>query len=298
MIEYIEYLLFRLAAAIAGSIPFRTAGRIGAVLGGMVFDVTGVRKRVTLENLRYAFPELNEEERRAIARGAYQNYGIALMEFLWAGKKSLDEIVQVLHLPDNEILSDLRSRECGVLFLSGHFGSWEFMIPGASCLFERPLAAVVQRQRNKRVDAIIDGNRSRFRNTTIPMGVSSRNVLKALAEKKAIIILGDQSGPREAVFIDFFGRPAATHRGTAAFSLKTGCPIIMCFIVRQHDGTHALMIEEVDRSGLQGSHEDKVVELTRRHVAVLEKWIRRHPDHWLWMHKRWKHTPPGQEGHT
>ncbi len=295
MAEYIEYLLFRLAASITGSIPYRSAGRIGAFLGGMVFALTGFRKRVTLDNLRHAFPEMTEQQRRAIARGAFKNYGISLMEFLWAGSRSLDEIAQVLHLPDPEVVADVRSRESGILFLSGHFGSWEFMIPGASYLFDRPLAAVVQRQRNKRVDAIIEGYRSRFRNTTIPMGVSSRNVLKALAEKKAVIVLGDQSGPREAVFIEFFGRPAATHRGAAAFSLKTGSPIIMCFLVRQQDGTHALMIEEVDRSGLGRSYEENVVELTRRHVAVLEKWIRRYPDHWLWMHKRWKHTPPSTE---
>lgn len=292
MAEFIEYLFFRLAAAIAGRISYRTAGRVGAFVGGMVFALTGFRKKVTLDNLEHAFPEMTDQQHRAIARGAFRNYGIALMEFLWAGSRPLEEIASVLQMPDEAIVADLRSRESGILFLSGHFGSWEFMIPAASQLFQRPIASLVQRQRNRRVDAIIDSYRSRFNNTTIAMGLSSRNVLRALAEKKVVVLLGDQSGPREAVFIEFFGRPAATHRGTAAFSLKTGSPIIMGFLIRQPDGTHALMIEEVDRSGLQGSYNENVDELTRRHVAILERWIRRYPDHWLWMHKRWKHAPP------
>jgi KDO2-lipid IV(A) lauroyltransferase len=92
------------------------------------------------------------------------------------------------------------------------------------------------------------------------------------------------------VFVEFFGRPAATHRGTAVFSLKCDTPIVMFFIIRQVDGSHAIAFEEVDREGLSGTQEDKITELTRRHTAVLERFIRQYPDHWLWMHKRWKHT--------
>jgi KDO2-lipid IV(A) lauroyltransferase len=123
------------------------------------------------------------------------------------------------------------------------------------------------------------------------MGPSSRKVLAALAEHHVVLMLGDQSGPKEAVFVDFFGRPAATHRGVAAFSLKTGAPIVMGFLVRQKDGTYTMTLEEVDRTGLDSpNNEDNIIELTKRHTAILERWIRNYPDHWLWMHKRWKHT--------
>jgi KDO2-lipid IV(A) lauroyltransferase len=124
----------------------------------------------------------------------------------------------------------------------------------------------------------------------IPMGISTREVFRTLQEGKVVAMLGDQSGPKESVFINFFGRPAATHRGAAAFSLKAGAPIVMLFLVRQKDGVYETQFEEVDRSGLEEYTEENVNELTRRHTAILEKYIRMHPDHWLWMHKRWKHT--------
>lgn len=149
---------------------------------------------------------------------------------------------------------------------------------------------IAQRQRNKRIDAMIEQARTRWNNKTVSMGVSSREAFRALQDGAMMLILGDQSGPKEAVFIDFFGRPAATHRGAAAFSLKTKTPIIMTLMVRTNDGTYETVFEEIDKTGIEEYSEENVVELTRRHTAVLEKHIRLHPDHWLWMHKRWKHT--------
>ena len=105
-----------------------------------------------------------------------------------------------------------------------------------------------------------------------------------------VLMLGDQSGSKASLYVDFFGRPAATHQGPAAFSLKTGTPIVMVFLIRQKDGTSEAVFEEVDRTGLEAYTEENIIELTRRHTAILERYIRQHPDHWLWMHKRWKHT--------
>jgi KDO2-lipid IV(A) lauroyltransferase len=178
----------------------------------------------------------------------------------------------------------------GVIFLSGHFGSWELIVPALRHAFDHPVTAIAQRQRNHRIDALLQVHRFRFGNSTIPMGVSARGVITALQEEKIVMVLGDQSGPKESVFIEFFGRPCATHRGAAAFSLRTGAPLVMGFLVRQRDGTYECSLEEVDRTGIEEYTEEHIVELTRRHTAILEKTISLHPDHWLWMHKRWKHT--------
>jgi KDO2-lipid IV(A) lauroyltransferase len=110
-----------------------------------------------------------------------------------------------------------------------------------------------------------------------------------------VLMLGDQSASRESLFIDFFGRPAATHRGPALFALKTGAPMVMGLLLRQSDGRYAAEFEEIPHDDLHGASERNVAELTRRHTAVLERYIRLYPDHWLWMHKRWKHTPSPQQ---
>ena len=290
MAEIVEYFFFSLINRIARRLSFGSAEKAGAWLGNAAYSLTNLRKGVTLDNLRKSFPEKSELEIHAIARGAYKNYGIALVESLWASGQSAKTLQGAIRVVNPEVMRQARLRQKGVLLLSAHFGSWELLVSSVRLNIGAPLVCIVQRQRNKRIDAVFETNRSRFGNVTIPMGSSLRKVLQALADNRVILLLGDQSGPKEAVFVDFFGRPAATHRGVAAFSLKTGAPIVMCFLVRQMDGTYALTFEEVDRSGLESSSEENIIELTRRHVAILERWIRKHPDHWLWMHKRWKHT--------
>ncbi|MEO8168653.1 MAG: lysophospholipid acyltransferase family protein [bacterium] len=290
-IEYLEYFLFNLINSIARSLSFRSAERCGAALGGAVFALTGFRKRITFDNLTKAFPEKSSDEIKNIARGAYRSYGIAVVQSMWASNKSAEELRSKVRVLNPEIMENALGLGKGVIFLSAHYGSWELLPTSVRLHFDRPFFLLAQRQRNAHINAIIEAHRTRFGNATTSMGLSSRRVLTALAEQNIVLILGDQSGPREAVFIDFFGRPSATHRGAAAFSLKTGAPIVTGFLVRQQDGTYEITLEEVDRSGLNSSGEENIVELTRRHVVILEKWIRMHPDLWLWMHKRWKHTP-------
>jgi KDO2-lipid IV(A) lauroyltransferase len=185
---------------------------------------------------------------------------------------------------------DALARGKGLILLSGHFGAWEFIVTSMSLRLGRPVVAIAQPQRNRYIDAVITANRNRFGSGTVTMHESVREVMKLLRAGKIVGMLGDQSGSKESLFIEFFGRPAATHRGAAAFSLKCDAPIVMFFFIRQPDGAYRTVYEEVDRHGLTGTSEEKIVELTRRHTAVLERYIRKYPDHWLWMHKRWKHT--------
>jgi len=291
MVEAVEYALFLLIRGAARLLPFRIAGRIGASLGALVFHLLGFRKRVTLENLQNAFPELSERNRKAIALGAFKNYGTAVLEMLWASQQSDDALRRTVCLQDRTIADRCIEGGKGVILLSGHFGNWEFLIHGLRLHLGRPMVIIVQRQSNRMIDRLIDNGRRRHGNVTIPMGPSSRDALRSLKEGGILAMLGDQSGPKEAAFVPFFGRLAATHRGVAAFSLRSGAPILMAFLVRQSDGTYQALFENVDRSGLDEYSDENIVELTRRHVAVLEQHIRRYPDHWLWMHKRWKHTP-------
>jgi KDO2-lipid IV(A) lauroyltransferase len=116
-----------------------------------------------------------------------------------------------------------------------------------------------------------------------------------LKEGGIVAALADQSAARESIYVPFFGRPVAAHRGIAALSLHTGAPILMHFLIRQPDDTYAVAFEEIPTADLDGYTEENVLELTRRHTAVLERYVRAHPDHWLWMHKRWKHTAYHQE---
>ena len=290
VVETVEYHCFAFLCWLARSLSFRMAGKVGSFLGGMGYYIILTRRKVTLDNLAHAFPELLERQRRRIAHASFRNYGIALVEMLWAGGQSADQLMKVARLSNPDVVKKHLDQSNGLIILSGHFGGWELIIHPVRLHLGRPFVIIVQRQRNRRIDAMIDASRAKWNNKTIPMGVSSREAFRTLREGGIVAMLGDQSGPKEAVFIDFFGRPAATHRGAAAFSLKTGAPIVMLFLIRQKDGTYDTVFEEVSKSGMEEYTEENVIELTRRHTALLEKYIRLYPDHWLWMHKRWKHT--------
>jgi KDO2-lipid IV(A) lauroyltransferase len=304
MKERIEYLLFLLLHQTARFVSFKVATTVGSGLGHFVFRFTRIRRHVTMENLRHAFPQKTEGELLTIAHGAYRTYGIAITQMLWAGGASAEELISKVHMSSRESIARALEQGQGLLLMSAHFGSWELLPTSVRLLVDRPFVMIVQTQRNHRINALIDRLRSRFDNQTIPMGPSVRHILEALRENKIVLLLGDQSGPKESVFVDFFGRPAATHRGPAVFSLRNDTPILMIFLVRRSDGTYEALLEEVDRSGLEGSSEENILELTRRHTALAEKYIRIYPDHWLWMHKRWKHTPyfeaskPGVQEHV
>ncbi len=290
MKESVEYFFFRLLQRTARHLSYATASRLGSTLGAAALALR-VRRSITLDNLTKAFPEQDPVALRRIAAGAYRNYGTALMQMLWSMKAAADELVAVVHLRDEEVFRRALARGKGVILLSGHFGSWELIASSISLALKMPFLVIAQTQRNRKINQSVNTLRSRFGSTMVPMGPSVRQVMRALKEGQAVAMLGDQSGPKESVFVEFFGRPSATHRGAAAFSLKNDTPIVMYMLVRREDGSYDVFFEEVDRSGLDGYSEEHVLELTRRHTALLETYIRRYPDHWLWMHKRWKHTP-------
>lgn len=290
MKELIEYIPFRIVSWLARRLKFKTVGRVGAALGGFAFKLPIRRRAITIDNLAKAFPNLSPAEVRTLAREAFRNLGTALLEFLWSDGQPADELLKTIHFTDDAVIRKYIEVPQPLILLSAHFGSWELLLKSIRLYFGHPFTAIVQHQRNKRIDSFVDRIRSQFGNITVPMGLGSRQVLKALKEGSTVLILGDQSGSKESLFIDFFGRPSATHGGAAAFSLSTNTPIVMLFLMRRADGTYEVLCEEVERAGLNGYTEENVIELTRRHMAILERYIRMRPDHWLWMHKRWKHT--------
>jgi KDO2-lipid IV(A) lauroyltransferase len=287
---YFEYAAFLPLNALARSLSFAGAGRLGAAVGGGLYRWFGVRRRVTLDNLRHAFPEFSREQLDGIAAGAFRGYVRALVEMLWSGGADEASVKATTVLINPEVAREALASGKGLILMTGHFGAWEFVVSALSLNLGFPIIAIAQPQRNRHIDAVITANRNRFGSGTVTMRQSVREAYQLLLDGKAVAMLGDQSGPKESVFVDFFGRPAATHRGAAAFSLKAGSPIVMFFLIRRPDGRYEARFEEVSREGLEGTDDERILELTRRHTAVLERFIRHYPDHWLWMHKRWKHT--------
>jgi KDO2-lipid IV(A) lauroyltransferase len=286
----LEFFLFVLVRWVTAQLSFRGTTLLGGWLGSCVFHLLRFRRTITTDNLRHAFPGKAGREIDNIAHDAYRNYGITVLQMLWADKQDEETLLKTVRMHGRSVFANAYSAGRGLVLLSGHFGGWEMIIRGLRLHLGMPMNIIVQRQRNPMIDRVIDEGRRRHGNVTIPMGPSAREALRTLKEGHVIAMLADQSGPKESVFVPFFGRPAATHRGAAAFALRTKSPIVMVFLLREPDGVYRTLFEEVNYSDLSGYSDANIDELTRRHVEVLERYIRRYPDHWLWMHKRWKHT--------
>jgi len=288
--RYVEYFLFVLLGTIVRLFPLRLAQRIGETLGTLMYHVISVRRVVALENLRRAFPEKSEREVQVIAKGAFRNFAIAMVELLWFPRLTRERIEKLVRFKNLDLMMDAHKKGKGVIMMSGHFGNWELIALSAALQSNLPLTIIVKTQHNRLIDGLLNRYRCLHGNRTVPMGMSVREIFSALQEKRVVAMVADQSGPREGLFVDFFGRPTATHQGPALFSLKTGAPVQMGFLVRQMDGTYEGVFEEVSKEELSEVTEANIAELTRRHTKLLEKYVRMYPDHWLWMHRRWKHS--------
>jgi KDO2-lipid IV(A) lauroyltransferase len=286
----VEFIFFQLVKWCVLVLPLRSAQRLGTTIGSVCFHLLSSRRRIAIDNLRHAFPDRSEDELRRIAKGAFQNYGITLIELLWFPNLTDEVLRKLITIKNMEVMIQGYVRGKGMVMLSGHFGNWELIAFGVAYLSKLPFTIIIQKQENTLVDGAVNRHRCLLGNKVVPMGMSVREILKTLAAGNIVAIAPDQSGPMEGVFVDFFGRSVATHQGPAAFALRTGAPLQMGFMIRKEDGTYEVILEEIESSDLNGYSDANVLELTRRHTALLEKYIRMYPDHWLWMHRRWKHT--------
>jgi KDO2-lipid IV(A) lauroyltransferase len=286
----LEYMIFHIFAALVIALPLGAARRFGAFLGSITYSLWSYRREITLDNLRRAFPDKSPGELERIARASFRNVGIALFELLWLPRMSSDRLRSLVHFDKPDLIKEAYARGKGVLLLSAHFGNWEWLGQGITLNFGFPVHIIVKTQANPLVDKKINERRTRFGNKVIPMETALRDVLRGLREGKAIGIVADQAAPQENVPIEFFGRLVPTHQGPAVFSLKVGAPLVGIFVVRQPDGSYHALVQAIPSDDLKEYTEENIVELTRRHVKITEEYIRRYPDHWMWMHKRWKHV--------
>jgi KDO2-lipid IV(A) lauroyltransferase len=289
LLQYILLNLFRFTVV---SLPFHRAQRFGKSIGTFMFRYAPVRKKLVMDNLRAAFPKKNDDDITAIALLNYQNIVETFCEAFWISGMDEQRVREVVRIPDSEKkkMDEILGRGKGLIVLSGHITSWELIALAVGLLTGHPLQMIIKKQHNPYVDRMMNALRSKFNNTVVDMDRAPREIIKRLRDGGTVAMLADQSGPEEGLFVNYFGRPTSTHVGPAIFSLRTGAPIMMVYGIRTADGTFDVWFEEVPTNDLQGSDDDKIRTITERHVHLLEGFVRKHPDQWLWMHKRWKHT--------
>src|SRR5262245_36998983 len=291
--EYtLALLIIRLFAAMPRSVAYRTAKRL-AWLG---FHVARRQRRAGLRNLEMAFPELSGTAREDILRGSFDNLGRLLVEFTHLPELNKGNVCQyVVHDGLENYLEGLR-RGRGVIFMTAHFGAWE-LSSFAHAVYGYPLRFVVRPIDNRRVENLISHYRTLSGNVPIQRRMAARDILCALRNNEAVGILFDQNTTQsEGVFAEFFGVPAATTPSIALLALRTGAAVVPGFLIWDETlGKHRLRLDPPVDLIDTGNRERDVLENTRAFNKILENYIRKHPDQWLWIHRRWKTRPDGEK---
>jgi KDO2-lipid IV(A) lauroyltransferase len=268
---------------------------MGRAAARAAFSLLSSRRRILLQNLAAAFPEDPAERIASVAAASIDGFASALVDFLETGRMSRDQLLSRVSVVGEENLRAARARGKGVFLLSAHIGNWEIGALVAGMLGE-PIAPVVRPLDNPLLEEELGRLRRRFGNRPVPKKQASRELLRAMARNETVAILVDQNVlPREAVFVPFFGRPAATTPSLALLQLKTGAAVVPVFTWPEADGRYRLAFEppilpeEFGGAGVE--REERVRRATARYMAVTEAAVRKDPAAWLWVHNRWKTQP-------
>ena len=299
-LEIAEYAVLRASVAALGRLSHPRALDVGAAIGEVYGRVARSLRlkphRVAETNLEIAFPDLPFAERDLIRRRMWRNWGRMLIDVTRLGRLDATGLKEIVRLDPQDAPAEIfrRAREGGSLVLTAHFGSFELLHAGCAA-HGYPITLVHRTLPNRLVDAWLTRLREGAGSHVLRRGAAAREILRALREGRVVALPFDQRARGgSAVFVPFFGIPAATNSGVARLAAASGAPVFPAVLVRDGDSTHhrALFGPEIDlvRSA---DREADVFENSRRLNAALERLIREHPDHWIWMYSRWKRNPAG-----
>ena len=270
-------------------LPLGLAYWLGARLGDVLYLVLAERRRITLANLALAFaPDKTAAERRRLARTTFRHLGQHLVDFSHLSQLSPCTFATVCHVEGLEHIEALLQRRMGLLILSAHFGSWE-LAPAVALRLTTPLHVIVRPLDNPALQRLAEAYRQHCGYRAIPRRAALRECLKVLRRGEIVAVLMDQSGlRRESVQVEFFGTTAYTSIGPALLALRTGCPVVSAFLIRVGQGRHRLVFSQEIPVRRTGNVQHDIIENTREFTRIIESYVRRYPEHWFWLHRRWK----------
>jgi KDO2-lipid IV(A) lauroyltransferase len=287
----LEFALARVLSACLRLMPMAAARACGGALGRTVFLLDRFHRQIALTNLAQAFPSRSELERRAVARGMFAHFGRLLLELFKFGTLSDAQMLERIESDGEDRVLQAYKQGRGVLFFTGHFGYWE-MQAIAQPLRVRRVSVLARPLDNPYLHAMLERIRTRTGNSVIYRQGAIRKVMRELAANRGVALLIDQHlHTSDAVYVDFFHRPAATTSALAALAIRTGAPVIPVFALPLPHGRYRFVYERPVPPPREDSP-DAVREFTQRCTDVLEMYVRRDPELWLWMHRRWRDRDP------
>jgi KDO2-lipid IV(A) lauroyltransferase len=283
----VEYLTIRLLIAVIQVMPDSLVSTSGAIVGMIAYVADRNHRRIALENVAAAFPARTPRAHKRIIRGAFRHFGRLLFELLKFSTLSPDAMLKRVEFEGEERVRAAYAQGKGVLFVTGHFGYWELQAM-VHALRLPPMAVIARALDNPALNELLERMRTRTGNSVIYRRGTIRRAMRQLQAGESVGVLIDQHIlGHDAIYVDFFNRPAATTSAVAALALRTGASVVPLFALPLGGGRFRMIYEHpVEPPAATSEH--PLREFTQRCTDVLEMYVRRNPELWLWMHRRWR----------
>ena len=290
----VEHAAVKCVAMVVRVLPRRTGLAIGTALGHLFYLLHAGRRQLAVDNLRAAFPSRTEDDCKTLLRATFGHLGRQVVELFNVGVMSGTEMMELVEIEGEEWVEQARAQGKGVMYYTGHFGYWELLVMDHSLRYT-PVVVVARTLDNPMLDRMLERIRTRVGTRVVPRQGAIRGLLRALLDRGSVGVMIDQHiQDRSAVMVDFFNRPAATTSAIATLALRTGAPVIPAFGLPLPDGRYR-MVYEAPIKPPDDDDPDPVHTYTQRCTDVLEMYVRRYPELWLWMHRRWRLPVAGMD---
>ncbi len=295
-IKKIKYSLLviiaRILLLVIRLLPRTVAMKLLGSLGAVVFWVMKEERIKAVSNLNIAYgQEKSPAEIHAMAKEVFVNLGKSGAEFaIKMSQNNPEKFFENLEVRGDEHLQEAIKKGRGILGLISHMGCWEGTALGLPML-GIPAYAIGKRLGNEQLNTLLFESRGKKGVSTLARGSSYKTILRVLAENNLVGILIDQDTDVRGVFVDFYGKPAHTPIGAAMLAMDSGAPVLPMFYLKKDDDTYEFIIDKEIPLISTGNRRRDMGENTRLFHTVIEKYIKKYPTQWVWMHNRWKTTP-------
>lgn len=293
VVEYLVYLAVRFVVCVLLMLGYERCMRLSDALAWLVYKVNRRHRLVADENLRLAFPELTDENvRDEVVRGVYRHFiGLVVAMIYLPRLFHANTWKRYLDIADPRPLIAALLSGRPLLIVTGHFGNWELGNYVFGLLGFR-MASVARRLDNPFLHRYLLSFRARWGHELLDKSEDYDRMIEVLQSSGTLATLGDQDAGQKGVYVDFFGRPASTHKAMALMALQYRAPVVVMGGARVGEPMrHRALVEDVILPEEYDGQPDAVRALTQRMTAGIERMARRYPEQYFWLHRRWKHQP-------